>query len=161
MATHDGSLRLSTTSGCCRKSDILSSRWIIAIARVFNAHSGTGSVPRGAPRGSNVSEQHEFVLFKNRIIEPLCLESLFSTLRCDLVWSDPDERSGWGLSPRGAGYTFGQDVSEQFLHHNSLKFIVRAHQLVMQGYDWVHDKAVVTGRQSLLASFQDLTEQAP
>ena len=26
---------------------------------------------------------------------------------CDLVWSDPDERGGWGISPRGAGSTFG------------------------------------------------------
>lgn len=30
---------------------------------------------------------------------------------CDLVWSDPDERCGWGISPRGAGYTFGQVCS--------------------------------------------------
>lgn len=30
---------------------------------------------------------------------------------CDLLWSDPDDRGGWGISPRGAGYTFGQ-VSE-------------------------------------------------
>nr|GMD24249.1 serine/threonine-protein phosphatase PP2A-1 catalytic subunit-like isoform X2 [Ipomoea batatas] len=28
---------------------------------------------------------------------------------CDLLWSDPDDRCGWGISPRGAGYTFGQD----------------------------------------------------
>jgi serine/threonine-protein phosphatase 2A catalytic subunit len=26
---------------------------------------------------------------------------------CDLLWSDPDDRGGWGISPRGAGYTFG------------------------------------------------------
>jgi serine/threonine-protein phosphatase 2A catalytic subunit len=26
---------------------------------------------------------------------------------CDLLWSDPDDRAGWGISPRGAGYTFG------------------------------------------------------
>nr|GMD13123.1 serine/threonine-protein phosphatase PP2A catalytic subunit [Ipomoea batatas] len=25
---------------------------------------------------------------------------------CDLLWSDPDDRCGWGISPRGAGYTF-------------------------------------------------------
>ena len=31
---------------------------------------------------------------------------------CDLLWSDPDDRGGWGISPRGAGYTFGQDISE-------------------------------------------------
>lgn len=33
---------------------------------------------------------------------------------CDLLWSDPDDRCGWGISPRGAGYTFGQDISEAF-----------------------------------------------
>ena len=31
---------------------------------------------------------------------------------CDLLWSDPDDRNGWGISPRGAGYTFGRDISE-------------------------------------------------
>ena len=49
---------------------------------------------------------------------------------CDLVWSDPDDRTGWGMSPRGAGYTFGQDITEQFNHANGLKMIARAHQLV-------------------------------
>lgn len=84
---------------------------------------------------------------------------------CDLLWSDPDERCGWGISPRGAGYTFGQDVSEQFNHSNGLTLIARAHQLVMevspalpwaiiqcssplllpsQGYSWCHDQSVVT-----------------
>ncbi|KAG6489245.1 hypothetical protein ZIOFF_050514 [Zingiber officinale] len=48
---------------------------------------------------------------------------------CDLLWSDPDDRCGWGISPRGAGYTFGQDISEQFNHTNNLKLIARAHQL--------------------------------
>uniref|UniRef100_A0A2K5CT64 protein-serine/threonine phosphatase n=1 Tax=Aotus nancymaae TaxID=37293 RepID=A0A2K5CT64_AOTNA len=35
---------------------------------------------------------------------------------CDLLQSDPDDRGGWGISPRGAGYTFGQDISETFNH---------------------------------------------
>ncbi|TGZ46494.1 Serine/threonine-protein phosphatase [Temnothorax longispinosus] len=39
---------------------------------------------------------------------------------CDLLWSDPDDRGGWGISPRGAGYTFGQDISETFNHSNGL-----------------------------------------
>lgn len=51
---------------------------------------------------------------------------------CDLLWSDPDERSGWGISPRGAGYTFGQDISETFNHNNGLTLVARAHQLVME-----------------------------
>ena len=63
---------------------------------------------------------------------------------CDLLWSDPDDRGGWGISPRGAGYTFGQDISEQFNHANGLDLISRAHQLVMEGYNWSHEQAVVT-----------------
>ena len=51
---------------------------------------------------------------------------------CDLLWSDPDDRGGWGISPRGAGYTFGQDISENFNHNNGLTLISRAHQLVME-----------------------------
>lgn len=34
---------------------------------------------------------------------------------CDLLWSDPDDRCGWGISPRGAGYTFGQVLYSEFL----------------------------------------------
>ena len=38
---------------------------------------------------------------------------------------------GWGVSPRGAGYSFGPDISQTFIHRNKLKLIARAHQLVM------------------------------
>lgn len=63
---------------------------------------------------------------------------------CDLLWSDPDDRGGWGISPRGAGFTFGQDISEQFNHTNNLTLVARAHQLVMEGYAWSHQQNVVT-----------------
>jgi serine/threonine-protein phosphatase 2A catalytic subunit len=63
---------------------------------------------------------------------------------CDLLWSDPDDRCGWGISPRGAGYTFGQDISEAFNHNNGLTLVARAHQLVMEGYNWSQDRNVVT-----------------
>jgi serine/threonine-protein phosphatase 2A catalytic subunit len=85
---------------------------------------------------------------------------------CDLMWSDPDDRLGWGISPRGAvsfflktefinfylifdiffdqGYTFGQDITERFNRTNGFKFIVRAHQLVMEGYNWAHSQSLVT-----------------
>jgi serine/threonine-protein phosphatase 2A catalytic subunit len=52
---------------------------------------------------------------------------------CDLVWSDPDDRQGWGISPRGAGYTFGHDITDEFNRRNGLDLIARAHQLVMEG----------------------------
>lgn len=64
---------------------------------------------------------------------------------CDLLWSDPDDmKQGWGVSPRGAGYLFGPDISQTFIHKNKLKLIARAHQLVMDGYNLNHDKRVVT-----------------
>ena len=63
---------------------------------------------------------------------------------CDLVWSDPDDRTGWGISPRGAGYTFGADITQQFNHTNGLAFVSRAHQLVMEGFQWTHDQGVIT-----------------
>eukprot|EP01059_Diplonema_ambulator_P037083 TRINITY_DN9621_c0_g1_i1.p1 TRINITY_DN9621_c0_g1~~TRINITY_DN9621_c0_g1_i1.p1 ORF type:complete len:304 (+),score=44.75 TRINITY_DN9621_c0_g1_i1:39-950(+) len=64
---------------------------------------------------------------------------------CDLMWSDPDdETQEWGVSPRGAGYIFGAEVSEKFLQTNGLKLIARAHQLVQEGYKWSHDQRVIT-----------------
>ena len=53
---------------------------------------------------------------------------------CDLLWSDPEDVKGWGMSPRGAGFLFGGDVAAQFMESNSLIHIARAHQLVMEGY---------------------------
>uniref|UniRef100_A0A7N0TIH4 Serine/threonine specific protein phosphatases domain-containing protein n=1 Tax=Kalanchoe fedtschenkoi TaxID=63787 RepID=A0A7N0TIH4_KALFE len=38
----------------------------------------------------------------------------------------------------------GKDISEQFNHANNLKLIARAHQLVMEGYNWGHEQKVVT-----------------
>lgn len=64
---------------------------------------------------------------------------------CDLVWSDPDDEvEGWGPSPRGAGFIFGKSISQEFIHTNGLKMIVRAHQLVDEGYQARHDNTVVT-----------------
>ncbi|GBG29859.1 Serine/threonine-protein phosphatase 4 catalytic subunit [Hondaea fermentalgiana] len=63
---------------------------------------------------------------------------------CDLMWSDPEDIDGWGLSPRGAGYLFGKDVVDKFNHTNKIDLICRAHQLVMEGYKWMFDESLVT-----------------
>ena len=42
---------------------------------------------------------------------------------CDLLWSDPEDCTGWGLSPRGAGYLFGGDVVKSFNHTNRIELI--------------------------------------
>ena len=43
-----------------------------------------------------------------------------------------DEDQGFQPSPRGAGYLWGEDVTQKFLHENGLQKIFRAHQLVME-----------------------------
>ena len=63
---------------------------------------------------------------------------------CDLLWSDPDEIDGWGLSPRGAGFLFGADIVKVFNHRNNLSLIARAHQLVMEGFKEMFDASIVT-----------------
>eukprot|EP01062_Namystynia_karyoxenos_P000897 TRINITY_DN1031_c0_g1_i1.p1 TRINITY_DN1031_c0_g1~~TRINITY_DN1031_c0_g1_i1.p1 ORF type:complete len:332 (+),score=69.76 TRINITY_DN1031_c0_g1_i1:77-997(+) len=63
---------------------------------------------------------------------------------CDLLWSDPEDIDGWGLSPRGAGYLFGGSVVRTFNQQNGIKFIARAHQLVMEGYKSMFEGACVT-----------------
>ncbi|KAI5805223.1 Metallo-dependent phosphatase-like protein [Geopyxis carbonaria] len=63
---------------------------------------------------------------------------------CDLLWSDPDEIDGWGLSPRGAGFLFGADIVKTFNHTNNLSLIARAHQLVMEGFKEMFDSSIVT-----------------
>ncbi len=64
---------------------------------------------------------------------------------CDLLWSDPEDlKEGWAPSMRGAGYTFGADVSAKFIFQNKIKMICRAHQLMLQGYSWAHEQQVVT-----------------
>jgi serine/threonine-protein phosphatase 4 catalytic subunit len=50
---------------------------------------------------------------------------------CDVMWSDPDEIEGWSVSPRGAGYLFGESCVDQFNRNNNINLIARAHQLVM------------------------------
>ena len=64
---------------------------------------------------------------------------------CDLLWSDPDQdQKGFGISPRGAGYLFGEDVVKTFEEINKIDLIARAHQLVMEGYKMMFDGKLVT-----------------
>ncbi|CAD8105088.1 unnamed protein product [Paramecium primaurelia] len=63
---------------------------------------------------------------------------------CDLLWSDPEDIIGWGVSPRGAGYIFGGDITKEFNKTNNYDFICRAHQLVLEGYKTMFDDQLIT-----------------
>lgn len=66
-------------------------------------------------------------------------------LICDLLWSDPDEDiTGWGENDRGVSYTFGADIVRQFLDRQGLSLIVRAHQVVEDGYQFFAKRKLVT-----------------
>lgn len=64
---------------------------------------------------------------------------------CDLVWSDPEDIETWAVSPRGAGWLFGNAVTKEFTELNNLDLICRAHQLVQEGYKfWFDEEKLVT-----------------
>lgn len=55
----------------------------------------------------------------------------------DLVWSDPEDIETWQISPRGAGWVFGEKPTQHFNRLNGLDLIARAHQLVQEGYKYM------------------------
>lgn len=59
--------------------------------------------------------------------------------------SDPDTRiQGWGENLRGVSYVFGSDVIHRFQKAFDVDLIVRAHQVVEDGYKFDADRALVT-----------------
>jgi len=66
-------------------------------------------------------------------------------LLCDILWSDPDSAvEGWAQNDRGVSFTFGKDVVESFLRRHDLDLIVRAHQVVEDGYEFFAKRELVT-----------------
>lgn len=60
---------------------------------------------------------------------------------CDILWSDPDVVPSFTISPRGAGYLFGDNAVKQFNRTNKLNLVLRAHQLAVDGYvEWFDRK---------------------
>eukprot|EP01118_Nematostelium_gracile_P003658 TRINITY_DN14230_c0_g1_i1.p1 TRINITY_DN14230_c0_g1~~TRINITY_DN14230_c0_g1_i1.p1 ORF type:complete len:327 (-),score=69.57 TRINITY_DN14230_c0_g1_i1:28-1008(-) len=66
-------------------------------------------------------------------------------LLCDLLWSDPEKNlDGWGDNDRNISYTFGADVVHNFLQKHDLDLVVRAHQVVEDGYEFFAGRRLVT-----------------
>lgn len=97
--------------------------------KIYCLHGGL------SPTNNNINDIKNFLRFS---------DIPRNGLSCDMLWSDPEDRNGWGINSRGAGYTWGYDCSQEFLHINNLKFIARAHQLIMKGYNWCHNKDVLS-----------------
>jgi len=61
------------------------------------------------------------------------------------LWADPDpDAQGWQVNDRGVSFTFGGDVVENFLKRHEFDLIVRAHQVVEDGYEFFAKRQLVT-----------------
>lgn len=64
----------------------------------------------------------------------------------DLTWADPCETcSEFKESPRGKTFVFGKKAADDFLSANGLKYIIRAHECVKEGFEFhFGEKKVMT-----------------
>eukprot|EP00468_Gymnochlora_sp_CCMP2014_P002730 CAMPEP_0167746028 /NCGR_PEP_ID=MMETSP0110_2-20121227/3479_1 /TAXON_ID=629695 /ORGANISM="Gymnochlora sp., Strain CCMP2014" /LENGTH=664 /DNA_ID=CAMNT_0007630735 /DNA_START=388 /DNA_END=2384 /DNA_ORIENTATION=- len=66
----------------------------------------------------------------------------------DLLWSDPTQGDGeTGTAPnsdRGVGSLFGPDIVLKFCKRNEIDLIIRAHQVVMDGYEYFAKGHLIT-----------------
>ena len=51
---------------------------------------------------------------------------------------------GWNENDRGVSFTFGHDVIHDFLARHDLDLVVRAHQVVEDGYEFFAGRELVT-----------------
>jgi len=66
---------------------------------------------------------------------------------CDLLWSDPKTELGavgFGPNDRGVSVAFGPDIVHAFLQKEDLDLVVRAHQVVEDGYEFFAERRLVT-----------------
>merc|ERR1712187_544766 len=64
---------------------------------------------------------------------------------CDLLWADPmPDGFGFGPNDRGVSVSFGVDVVESVLQKEELDLVVRAHQVVEDGYEFFAGRQLVT-----------------
>ena len=66
-------------------------------------------------------------------------------LLCDLLWSDPDkEATDYDENDRGVSVIFGEKVVIDFNKKNDLDLIIRAHQVVDDGYEFFANRQLIT-----------------
>merc|ERR1712093_115325 len=64
---------------------------------------------------------------------------------CDLLWADPMlDGFGWGPNDRGVSVSYGPDVVSRLLARYDLDLVVRAHQVVEDGYEFFAGRQLVT-----------------
>ena len=68
-----------------------------------------------------------------------------SGLLCDLLWSDPDNTVlEFDENDRGVSVVFGEKIVQEFNKKNDLDLIIRAHQVVDEGYEFFAQRQLIT-----------------
>ena len=68
-----------------------------------------------------------------------------SGLLCDLLWSGPDkEVLDFDENDRGVSVVFGEKIVQEFNRKNDLDLIIRAHQVVDDGYEFFAQRQLIT-----------------
>lgn len=68
-----------------------------------------------------------------------------SGLFCELLWNDPiDKEINVAESQRKAGVRFGELITSRFLEKNNFSLVVRAHQMMKEGYEYCQHEKVLT-----------------
>ena len=66
-------------------------------------------------------------------------------LLCDLLWSDPDKDAvEYDENDRGVSVIFGEKIVQDFNKKNDLDLIIRAHQVVDDGYEFFAQRQLIT-----------------
>ncbi len=66
-------------------------------------------------------------------------------LLCDLLWSDPDKDCvEYDENDRGVSVIFGEKIVQDFNKKNDLDLIIRAHQVVDDGYEFFAQRQLIT-----------------
>ncbi|XP_017049284.1 serine/threonine-protein phosphatase PP-Y [Drosophila ficusphila] len=79
----------------------------------------------------------------NRLLRPTDIPD--NGILCDLLWADLNHTSaGWGENDRGVSFTFDQSIVRNFLMAHNLDLMVRAHEVVEDGYEFFANRQLVT-----------------
>lgn len=79
----------------------------------------------------------------DNVVNPLC--DFYGGIVNDILWSDPNEQIDYfATSQRNIGSLFGQKAINDFLSNNGLRLLVRGHEPIERGCEYMLDRKVLT-----------------
>jgi len=93
--------------------------------------------------------QDNEILNKLRCVKTKNIGTIFRSIEHginQIMWNDPKKLiQGFTESFRGLGIKFfGEDVFENFLNQNDLKFVIRSHECFPEGYRWFFNNRLLS-----------------